>query len=110
LGWGSVELSTLSANRVISPDQVEADMLVRASAALMSQNAIPIISGIRILLRIEVLNARSPTCSILWRKQNHWVGLGQRILQSTNIISEKAVNSSSLPGMRRMGILNIKPS
>jgi len=43
LGWGSVELSTLSANRVISPDQVEADMLVRASAALMSQNAIPII-------------------------------------------------------------------
>lgn len=43
LGWGSAELSTLSANREISPDQVEADLLVRASASLMSQNSIPVI-------------------------------------------------------------------
>lgn len=43
LGWGSTELSALSASREISQGQVEADMLARASAALMSQNAIPLI-------------------------------------------------------------------
>lgn len=43
MGWGSGELSILSANRGISADEVEADLLVRASSILMAQNSIPVI-------------------------------------------------------------------
>lgn len=43
LGWNGEELAVLSNDREISASQVEADMLVRASAALMSHNSIPLI-------------------------------------------------------------------
>lgn len=40
LGWSSPDLQTLLAERQISAGQLEADLLVRASAALMAQNSI----------------------------------------------------------------------
>jgi len=43
LSWRTDELAALSGNREIPASQVEADLLVRASAALMAQNAIPVI-------------------------------------------------------------------
>ncbi|HOW91635.1 MAG TPA: hypothetical protein PK883_04890, partial [Anaerolineaceae bacterium] len=43
LGWSADQLAALSNYREIPASQVEADMLVRASAALMSHNNIPLI-------------------------------------------------------------------
>lgn len=43
LGWDAAEISTLSAGREIPASQVEADLLVRASALLMGQNSVPLI-------------------------------------------------------------------
>jgi hypothetical protein len=43
LGWGAAEVSALSAGREIPASQVEADLLVRASALLMGQNSVPLI-------------------------------------------------------------------
>lgn len=43
LGWNDDELAALGSSRDISMAQVESDLLVRASAALMSQNSIPLI-------------------------------------------------------------------
>lgn len=43
LGWSADQLAALSNYREIPANQVEADMLVRASAALMSHNSIPLI-------------------------------------------------------------------
>ncbi len=43
LGWDGSELNSLMAGRAISTGQLEADLLVRASTALMAQNSIPTI-------------------------------------------------------------------
>lgn len=43
LGWNEQELDQLSQNRQVSPDQVEADLLVRATAMLTGENVIPIV-------------------------------------------------------------------
>lgn len=43
LGWQADDLGALSSGREISAGQVEADMLVRATAALMANNAIPMV-------------------------------------------------------------------
>jgi len=43
LSWSGDDLAVLSSDREISSDQVEADLLVRASTALMAQNSIPTI-------------------------------------------------------------------
>lgn len=43
LGWSVDELTIIAAGRDVPVAQVEADLLVRASAALMSQNSIPLI-------------------------------------------------------------------
>lgn len=43
LGWSVSEISALSAGREIPASQVEADLLVRASAMLMGQNSVPLI-------------------------------------------------------------------
>jgi len=43
LGWHGEELSILSSGREVSSGQVESDLLVRAAAALMAKNGIPLI-------------------------------------------------------------------
>ena len=43
LGWQGDDLAILSDGRDVSPGQVEADLLVRATAALMAKNKIPTI-------------------------------------------------------------------
>jgi hypothetical protein len=43
LGWDAAEISNFSAGREIPASQVEADLLVRASAMLMGQNSVPLI-------------------------------------------------------------------
>ena len=43
LGWQGDDLAVLSDGREVSPGQVEADLLVRATAALMAKNKIPTI-------------------------------------------------------------------
>lgn len=40
LGWGNSDLNSLAAGRAISTGQLESDLLVRASVALMAQNSI----------------------------------------------------------------------